>query len=262
MINVLILFIFFFINLASASNVGLIEDSVWQSNLTGVRFSTTAFGDVDNDNDPDLIVTGCLNDGQNDCENGAITKVYINNGISFMESQQWQQNLTGIGWGSSSLLDMNNDGNLDLALVGCTSSNSFGGNCNGILLAKIYINNRTSFMESQQWQQNLTPVFDSSMISGDINNDGLLDIAINGKKPSTPFYITKVYINNGTSLTESQQWQQNLIGVYEGQVVLGYINEDNKLDLILSGDADISDLTTRYDKFRSKFYYCWEYRPD
>lgn len=48
------------INFVSASNVGLIEDEVWQSNLTAVRFSTTIFGDIDDD---DLIITGCLNDG-------------------------------------------------------------------------------------------------------------------------------------------------------------------------------------------------------
>jgi hypothetical protein len=229
---------------ANASNIGLIENSTWQNNLTAVRFSTTSFGDINNDNNPDLIITGCLNDGANDCTKGTISKVYINNGTTLTESFQWEQNLTGVGWGSNGLGDINNDGKLDLVLIGCTSSDSFGGNCDGSFVAKIYINNGTTLTESFQWEQNLTGVYDSSLALGDINNDGKLDLAVNGIKASSP-YITKIYINNGTNLIENSTWEQNLIGVYRGQIVLGDLNNDGYLDATLSGEEEINNPVTR-----------------
>ena len=79
----------------SASNISLIENSNWQNNLTGVRFSTTIFGDINGDTYSDLVITGCLSDGANDCKNGVISKIYINNGTTLTESWQWEQNLTG-----------------------------------------------------------------------------------------------------------------------------------------------------------------------
>ncbi len=225
------------------AGVGLIENSTWQGNLTGVRFSSISLGDIDSDNDEDLALIGCLTDGGDDCENGVIAKIYTNNGTSFIENSTWQQNLTGVGFGSISFADIDNDGDLDLGLLGCTNSSSL--TCtNGERIAKIYLNNGTTFTESSQWQNNLTGTFNGVLTWGDIDNDGKLDLALVGQTTSS--YITKIYINNGTSLIESSQWQQDLTGIYQGEIIFGDIDNDGDLDLVLTGDTSSSKITKIY----------------
>ena len=103
------LMIFLFSGFISASNIGLIENSDWGQNLTGIRYGSTSLGDIDNDDDLDLILTGCLKDNGKRCEAGTIAKVYINNGSALIGNSTWQQNLTGIGWSSTSFGDIDND---------------------------------------------------------------------------------------------------------------------------------------------------------
>jgi hypothetical protein len=222
--------IILFLNFVSASNIGLIENSTWQNNLTAVRFSATAFGDIDNDGDLDLALSGCLSAGASDCNNGAVSKIYINNGSTLTESLQWQSNLTGAGYGSLALGDINNDGYLDLVLSGCSSGTETS--CANIF-SKIYINNGSTLTESLQWQSNLTGIYSGSIKLVDINNDGKLDLALIGKTSSTR--IAKIYLNNGSTLTESLQWQSNLTGVRYGMVAFGDINNDGNLDMGLVG---------------------------
>jgi hypothetical protein len=239
---ILILFISLFINIISASSVGLIENSTWQNNLTSVRFPSISTGDIDNNGYKDIILIGCLNDGGDDCTNGVIAKVYTNNGTTLTENLSWEQNLTGVGFGSVSLEDINNDGKLDLSLLGCDSSISLS--CNGNYISKIYINNGSTFTENSQWEQNLTGTFNGALNFGDVNNDGKLDLILIGQTISSN--IAKIYINNGSTFTENSQWEQNLTGVYQGESVFGDVNNDGKLDLILTGDTGFTRITKTY----------------
>lgn len=54
-------------DLISSGNVGLIESPNWEMNLTKVRFSSIAFGDLDNNGYKDLILTGCTSGGALSC---------------------------------------------------------------------------------------------------------------------------------------------------------------------------------------------------
>ena len=48
----------------SSSNIGLIENQTWQSNLIGSTLSNGAvFGDIDNDDDIDVVATSWRNPG-------------------------------------------------------------------------------------------------------------------------------------------------------------------------------------------------------
>jgi hypothetical protein len=238
-----ILFFLFF--LIIASNISFIEDSSWEQNLTPARFGAMVLGDINNDGYLDIISTGCLKDGTNNCEGGVIAKVYLNNGTTFNENLTWEQNLIGVGLSSLALGDINNDGKLDLALTGCDNSTNF--NCYGNQFAKVYLNNGTSLVESLQWEQNLTKVTEGSLAFGDINNDGKLDLAQIGARVIQPYLIAKIYINNGTSLVESTQWQNQLEGVQRGNIAFGDINNDGKLDLVLSGYKEsVTEVTRIY----------------
>lgn len=217
----------------------LTKSNQWGSNLTNIKFGSTVLGDIDNDGDLDLIATGACGISCNSAN------VYINNGSTLNENSTWQQNLTGVNYGSLSLGDIDNDGDLDLALSGCNN----GGNglvtaCNeGGYQTFIYLNNGTSFNEDSTWQSNLTKSWKGSLAFADIDNDGDLDLALSGS--SSAGYISKIYINNGTSLIESSQWQSDLVAVYESALTFGDIDNDNDLDLALCGDAGTSNERTK-----------------
>jgi len=227
------LFITFFSIPVSASSVGLIENSTWQQNLTAIRFGSLAFGDIDNDSDLDLVSTGCLSAGALRCDAGVIAKIYINNGTTLTENSTWEQNLTALGLSSISLGDINNDGKLDLVISGCDAA-SDPDLCTGNIIIKIYINNGTTLTENSTWEQNLTAIGPGSLALGDINNDGKLDLVLKGISAST--FVSKIYINNGTTLTENSTWEQSLTALGRSHSIsLVDINNDGYLDLDLNG---------------------------
>jgi predicted nucleotidyltransferase len=193
-------------------------------------WGSLAFGDLNSDNYTDLLLVGCNRSAATSCGD-CISKIYINNGTSLEENSTWQSSLTRANRASIAFGDIDNDGDLDLALVGCSSG---GGNsvCNNYL-AKIYINNGTALDENSTWQSNLTAVFFGSLALGDIDNDGDLDLALSGGDSSAK--KTTIYLNNGTSLLESLIWGSNLSNVYRSSIALGDINNDNSLDLALTG---------------------------
>ncbi len=205
------------------NGTGLIENSTWQQNLTGVNRGSSTLGDLDNDGDLDLISTGCSNGGGAGTCNSYHAFVYINNGTSLIENSTWQQNLTGIYYGSIALGDLNNDGKLDLVLTGASSIT---------YIAKVYINNGTNLVENSTWQSELTGVYMSSIVLGDLNNDNKLDLVLTGSSPSLN---AKVYINNGTCLVRNSTWDTNLLAVEDSSVTLGDIDNDGDLDLSLIG---------------------------
>ena len=78
--------IFIIIIFVSATQTYLTKSNQWQANLTAVQLSSLAWGDIDSDNDIDLISLGACDI---DCYS---SKVYSNNGTSLVENSTWQQN--------------------------------------------------------------------------------------------------------------------------------------------------------------------------
>jgi len=210
-----IVLIFLVIFLSFLVNASLVENSVWQNNLTGsTYFNSVAFGDIDNDNDLDMIQTGCSSGSLLSCSTADTTRIYINNGTSLIESFQWRQNLTAVGDSSIALGDIDNDGDLDLILGG------------GKVYIKIYINNGTSFIENNSWQQEIISQTSStsSATLGDIDNDGDLDLVmVDSGVGNTTF------LNNGSSFAGNSIWGNE--GRYDTRVSSALVDLDNDFDL-------------------------------
>ena len=223
----MLFFLIISMNFGSSTQTYLIRSNQWEGNLTKIYMSALAWGDIDNNGYLDLIATGVGG------INYYISKIYLNNGTTLTENSQWQNNLTAVSYGSLSFGDIDNDGDLDLALSGCKGQAQYVEGCPSTSITKIYINNGTSLVESSQWQSNLTGAYRGSLTFADINNDGDLDLALTGQTDST--YVSKIYINNGTSLMENSQWQGNLTAVRQSGLALGDMDNDGDLDLILSG---------------------------
>ena len=211
-------------------SIGLNRDTIWSTNLTGWRHSSLTFGDIDNDGDYDMVAMGCTAGGVDTCTTADKIRVYINNGTTFNENLAWEANTTNLGYGSLAFGDIDNDGKLDLAVLG----DKGGGNGD----VQVYINNGTTFNEDLTWEQNLSNIdaFAGSLAFGDIDNDGKLDLALVGAYPSGN---NGIYINNGTSFVKSSTWLDSLPyvghGLGMGALAFGDIDNDGYLDLIFLG---------------------------
>lgn len=209
------------------NGTSLAENVTWQQNLTGVLHSSIALGDIDRDNDLDLIIMGCSDGDTQGCNSYEQVRVYINNGTSLVENVTWQQNFTTAGNGALALGDIDNDGDLDLVMTGRT----------GAIISKIYINNGTSFVEDIKWGLNLQPVFESGVAFGDLDKDGDLDLALTGDI-GTPADFSAIYINNGTSFVSDLTWKGDIQNMDRSAVIFGDYDNDDDLDLLMTGHTN------------------------
>lgn len=217
------------------------ENLIWESNTTNLGYGSLALGDLDNDGDLDLVTLGDVGRGTGNVQ------IYLNNGTTLTESSQWEQNLSSIDAFAGSLAfgDVDNDGDLDLALVGAYPSSDNG----------IYINNGTSLTKSSIWLESLPYVGHGlgvgALTLGDINNDGKLDLVFAGSY-STNFY-SGVYTNNGTSLIENSTWEGDFTATFGWpSLILGDYNNDGDLDLAAIGTRT-GDHLKIYENNRTTF---------
>ena len=138
-----------------------------QANLPGVQNGSAAWGDLNHDGLPDLVLTG-------DSASGPITDVFINNGNGTF-TPDTQASLPGLTNSSVALGDYNNDGYLDILFAGQTAQ--------GSLITEIFQNNGNGTFTLDS-QANLPGVDNGSVAWGDFNNDGYLDILLTGTNVS------------------------------------------------------------------------------
>jgi PKD repeat protein/predicted nucleotidyltransferase len=186
--------------------------------LTEVYNSSVAWGDYDNDGDLDILLTGAA-------DSGPVSKIYRNNGTNSF-TEQTQIVLTGVKNSSVSWGDYDNDGDLDILLTGWSDSG---------LISEIYRNNGDNSF-TKQTNILLPGVYKSSVVWGDYDNDGDLDILLSGASSRQwPFnLISKIYNNNGNN-SFIEQNEINLTGIYQGSIAWGDYDNDSYLDILLTG---------------------------
>jgi PKD repeat protein len=155
----------------------------WQTNswFSNEEKCSSDWGDFDNDGYLDLVITGEQN-----------TFVYRNNGNGTF-TKLTNTPLAGMGESYASWGDYNNDGYLDIALSGKTE--------NGFV-TKIYRNNKNNTF-SELTGLNIIGVRNGHISWGDYDNDGDLDLLINGL--SANGNVTKLYRNNSIMKAGSHQ---------------------------------------------------------
>jgi hypothetical protein len=199
--------------------------------LTGVYNSSVAWGDYNNDGFLDILLTG-------DTGSARVSKIYRNDGNNTF-TEQTEFALTGVSDGSVAWGDCDNDGYLDIVLTGTTGSYP------PVLISKIYHNNNgLSFAEITG---SLSGVYNGSVTWGDYDNDGLLDILLTGRTGSVG--ISKVYRNNGNN-TFTEQTRIILPGLYYGMAVWGDYDNDDNLDILLTGNTSAGRISKIYHNNR------------
>ena len=177
---------------------------------TGPDYSV-AWGDFDNDGDLDIAVIGA-----------DMFMVYRNDNGTF----NLHQGLAGLSYGSVAWGDYDNDGDLDLAVTGNDwTSPRF----------RVYRNDNGTFNLHQE-PAGAVGLWSGSVAWGDFDNDGDLDLAVNGVDESAARF--RVYRNdNGTFNFYNEP--AGVVGPGgNGSVAWGDFDNDGDLDLaVIGGDG-------------------------
>lgn len=176
-----------------------------------------AFGDVDGDGDPDVLLTGA------DQQDNPLAELYLNDGSGNFAVVP-NTPFTPVGVGRVSFFDFDKDNDLDVLLTGETQD--------GSQVTKLYANDGSgTFAEVAEGI--LPGLAKGSMAVGDCDNDGDADILLSGLGDSG-VSRTDLYLNEG-------DWVFALYagtpfpGTIAGKTVLADLDVDGDLDVLVNG---------------------------
>ena len=198
--------------------------------LEGVSSSSVAWGDYDKDGDLDIVLAGTPSGG------APISRLYRNNGGASPTFTDVGAGLTGAYVSSVAWGDYDNDGDLDILLSGSTGAVAF---------AKVYRNAGGSNPTFTDVGAALPAIYTSSVAWGDYDNDGDLDIALTGRFwDGTP--ISAVYASSGGANPTFSDIGAGLTGVFTSSAAWGDYDNDDDLDILLTGSTGTAGVTKLY----------------
>ncbi|MCP4324009.1 MAG: BspA family leucine-rich repeat surface protein, partial [Alteromonadales bacterium] len=196
---------------------------ITSNTLSGVYNGSVAFGDIDNDGNLDILLTG------EDHNSNLNSKTYTNDGTGIYTLKP-NLSLIGVEDCSVAFGDIDNDGDLDILLTGYDGSKA---------ISKTYTNKDGTY--TLKPNSPIIGVYRSSVAFGDIDNDGDLDILLTGYNGSKN--ISKTYTNDGDGDFE---FKQELEGVGSSSVAFGDIDNDGDLDILLTGYNGSENISKTY----------------
>ncbi|MEM7538329.1 MAG: choice-of-anchor D domain-containing protein, partial [Chloroflexota bacterium] len=193
----------------------------------GVRFGEGIWGDVDNDGDLDILITGRTSSGTPD------TSLYKNDGNGHFIIDA-TQTITDVDTSAAAWGDADNDGDLDLLLTGRDSIDTS--------IASLYTNDGNgNFAVDVATTLIMTGVQESDVAWGDIDNDGDLDFLLTGHiSGGSSNAMAALYKNDGSG-TFTVDATQPITGVSGNAAAWGDADNDGDLDLLLTSDGNGGD---------------------
>lgn len=191
------------------------------SNIEGLSSGDLSFGDIDNDNDLDLIVTGRTT------SMARRTELYLNDGSGVFTVQS-QVQFEGVSGSKVELGDLNNDGLLDVVLIGFTGAQAE---------TNVYFN--TGNATFTEFSTIFEDIFLGDIAIFDADNDTDNDVLITGSGNNNN-RVSELYFNNGDgTFIESSN---SLTGSISSSVSVADVDSDNDLDIIISGLSLVNGL--------------------
>lgn len=199
--------------------------------ITPVENGHVAWADYDNDGDIDFLLTG------DSGSNSPIATIYRNEGNGTFTTPAVGVTLQAVQYSSADWGDYDNDGDLDLIVIGSTSQalNSH---------LAIYTNNGNGTFTNSGISLGNTQLVAGNVQWGDFDNDGDLDILISGTADPEQFFAdsgTKLYQNQDGNFTE---YTTPAIGVFGVNTTTSFwtdADSDGDLDFIITGNAGTGD---------------------
>jgi hypothetical protein len=169
-----------------------------------------AFGDVDGDGDLDIVFSG----GEWYTGRSQRSRLYLNAGGAFDTIASWTSlagYAYGVAWG-----DVDNDGDLDLAIGNWQNYNH------------LYYNNGGVLESSPSWQSD--EIATANQIAfGDVDGDGWVDLAVSNA------IDCRIYFNQAGTLEVHPSWKSTDAKGDYSCVALGDVDADGDLDLASGG---------------------------
>ncbi|MDC6483653.1 FG-GAP-like repeat-containing protein [Cyclobacteriaceae bacterium] len=209
--------------------------------LTG---SSIAFGDVDNDQDYDLILAG------SSPSFGRVTDVYLNEGnneagqLIMVKDEANEGLITGVSDGTLDLVDFDNDGDLDLVVSG----DSFDGD-----VLKLYRNDEGQYTSISETLSGLAAMKNGRTSWGDFDGDGNADMLYSGEVVGKGEFTGLALYDTLTKTYKEDDF--DLSQFTNAAVAFGDYDGDNDLDMALTGvnkNYDANDPGS--NKYISKLY--------
>ncbi len=198
------------------------------ASFAAVTSGDLAWGDYDNDNDLDILLSG--NSNPEHVPVRPVSKIYENRNGDFVDRNA---GLFGVWSGSTSWSDFDNDGDLDILLTGLMNDTA--------AVSRIYRNEPAGFVEFDA----KLPQIHGFAVWGDYDLDGDLDILIAGS--TNMFLPSSQVLRNDTATNEGfVDIHAGLPGLYHGSGAWGDFDNDGDLDILLSGSTGIEILTRIY----------------
>ncbi|MFH1008129.1 MAG: FG-GAP-like repeat-containing protein [Candidatus Latescibacterota bacterium] len=199
--------------------------------LLGVSYGDVAWGDYDKDGDLDLAVSGW------DSAGDEVAVLYRQNEAGGFEEDVRQSALVGVRYSAMAWGDYDADGDLDLIICGMEAG--------GTPSTRLYKNEGMGGMRTleEDVSQSIVYVNKGSVAWGDYDQDGDVDLAINGFDRDG-YRTAKIYRNDPTgTLREDKDSSVGLSlpeageagGVIVGRLAWGDLDGDGDLDLAVSG---------------------------
>jgi len=183
-----------------------------------------AFGDVDGDNDLDVLITG------KNISNFKTANLYLNDGsgnFTLVSSP-----FPIVYRSSIAFADVDGDNDLDVLITGELSSAS--------RKTKLYVNDSTGYFSNVSGVP-FEKVSQSSIAFADVDGDNDMDLLITGELNSNN-PITKLYSNDGSGIF-SEVTDIPFYAVYDGSVAFADVDGDNDIDVVITGNDSLDQKT-------------------
>ena len=194
----------------------------------GYQAQSVAVADVNGDGKSDLVVANaCAN---SNCTNGGVVGVLLGNGDGTFQAAM-SYGSGGQEAESVAVADVNGDGKFDLVVAN-------GDGSVGVLLG----NGDGTFQSAMSYGSGGASA--SSVAVADVNGDGKLDLVVANSCASSDCAngSVGVLLGNGDGTFQAAV-PYSSGGLYTGAVVLGDLNRDGKLDLVLASEYATSSVS-------------------
>jgi hypothetical protein len=188
----------------------------WVSRDSVYTFSC-AFGDADNDGDPDLAVAA----GESYNRYAEQSRIYFNRNGRLDSLPGWRAAQAGYAY-DAAWCDFDNDGDLDLVFAGERGPNT------------MYRNDRDSIRTTPSWTAADATQNANSLFAGDVDGDGWIDLAVADNNQLGGSGRFKIYRNAAGTLASTPAWTSSW-GGYGSGITLADIDNDDDLDLLTGG---------------------------